>query len=135
MKYISFLLLCFATILFCGCSNKVPLGGKITFSDDSSPLTRGIVCFEKDGFLARGPVLEDGSYQISSTGNNDGLPPGKYKVYLLDASMKTDGPNNTIISTPLVDPAFENADSTHLEFEVDGKQRIFDFQVDRFRKG
>ena len=118
-------------LLCCGCSNKVPLTGQVTFADDGSPLTQGIVCFASPGFLARGYLDTEGMYRVSSTGSNDGLPKGKYKVYLVGAELvTTDGGGNSFY-TPLVDSRYDNADTTDIEFEVDGRTRQFDFTVER----
>jgi len=118
-------------LLCCGCGNKVPLTGKVTFTDDGSPLTQGMVCFMAPGFLARGQLNADGTYQVSSTGENDGLPPGKYKVYLVGAELViTDGNGNSTY-TPLVDKRYDSAETTDIECEVDGSTRRFDFTVER----
>ena len=118
-------------LLCCGCSNKVPLTGTVTFEHDSSPLTHGVVCFVKPGFLARGALDTDGTYKMSSTGINDGLPKGTYKVYLVGAELVSmDGGGNSTYSS-LVHNRYESADTSGLEFEVDGKTRRFDFQVER----
>ena len=118
-------------VVCCGCSGKLPLTGTVTFEDDGSPLTNGIVCFVQNGFLARGHLNSDGVYRVSSTGTNDGLPKGTYKVYLVGAELvSVDGGGNSAY-TPLVHNRYESADTSGLEFEVDGKTRQFDFQVER----
>jgi len=118
-------------LLCCGCGNKVPLTGTVTFEDDGSPLTHGVVCFAKPGFLARGALDSNGTYRMSSTGTNDGLPKGTYKVYLVGAELASvDGGGNSTY-TPLVHSRYENAETSGLEFEVDGKTRRFDFTVER----
>ena len=121
-----------ALLLCCGCGNKVPLTGKVTFADDGSPLTKGTVCFVSGAFLARGYLKEDGTYQISSTGRNDGLPPGTYKVYLVGAELVTSDGGGNSTYTPLVDRRYDNPETSGLECEVDSKTRRFDFTVERF---
>lgn len=134
MRFLLFIILV-PFLFFCsGCSDKLPMGGKVTFTDDGAPLEKGTVCFEKDGFLARGNLKLDGTYQVSSTGQNDGLPKGKYKVYLVGAELASTGKGGNIVYTPLVDKRYESADSTDIEFEVDGKTKRFDFKVDRAKK-
>lgn len=128
------LLLATALLLICGCSGKVPLTGKVTFADDDSPLTTGMVCFAQGSFLARGNLNSDGTYQVSSTGTNDGLPKGKYKVYLVGAELvRSSGGNSTY--TPLVDRKYESAATTDIECDVDGSTKQFDFKVERFKPG
>ena len=123
------------TLLFCcGCSDKVPLTGKVTFTDDGSSLTTGTVCFVTEGFIARGHLKSDGTYKISSTGKDDGLPPGTYKVYLVDAALLTEGKDGNFITTPLVDSQYENPNTSNIECKVDAKTRQFDFTVERAGK-
>ena len=118
-------------LLCCGCGSQVPLTGTVTFEDDGSPLTHGIVCFVKPGFFARGALDPNGMYKMSSTGTNDGLPKGTYKIYLVGAeSVSVDSGGNSTY-TPLVHNRYESVDTSGLEFEVDGKTRRFDFQVER----
>ncbi|MGL4594114.1 MAG: hypothetical protein ACRCUY_05235 [Thermoguttaceae bacterium] len=118
-----------------GCSNKVPLKGKVTFSDDGTPLSYGIVCFVgSDGSLSRGHLNQDGTYVISSTGRNDGLPKGKYKVYLVSAEIVSSDKNGNSTYTPLIAPKYETVDTTDIECEVTSSLRNFDFKVERVKK-
>jgi hypothetical protein len=109
------------------------LSGKVTFSDDGSPLPTGMVCFIKGTFLARGNLRPDGTYQVSSTGSNDGLPKGKYKVYLVGAELVQSDGNGNSFYTPLVDRRYDSVDTTDIEIEVDGSTRRFDFSVERVK--
>ena len=118
----------------CGCSNKVPLTGKVTFSDDGTPLTTGLVCFASGQFVARGPLNKDGIYQVSSTSQNDGLPKGKYKVYLVGAELVSSDGNGNSTYTPLLNSRYENPDTSNIECDVDAKTRHFDFTVERAPK-
>jgi len=117
-----------ALLICSGCSNKVPMAGMVTFEDDGSPLTRGTVCFVSEVYLARGHLQSDGTYRISSTGNNDGLPPGTYRIYVVDATVTDDA---GVVTTSLIHSRFESPETSGLEFEVDGKTRRFDFTVER----
>ncbi len=66
MKYI-FAVLFLPVLLFSvGCSGKVPLGGKVTFSDDGSPGTRGVVFFMSPPLVAQGGINPDGTYRVGS---------------------------------------------------------------------
>ena len=73
-------------ILMAGCGErKMQLGGTVTFSDDGAPVTSGFVIFTAVGadFQSRSVIEEDGTYTLSFTGNNDGIPPGEYAVSLV----------------------------------------------------
>jgi len=76
------------TIIFAGCG-KPRVHGKVVFSDDKTPLNVGIVVFEKDGYVARGEINENGNYNIGSEKAGDGLPAGEYKVYIIGTSKRT----------------------------------------------
>ena len=79
MNRVFFPLIC-VIILFSitiGCSQKQSLHGTITFSDDGSPVPTGAIFFTTPTFEAMGAIKKDGTYTVSSTGNNDGIPKGQ----------------------------------------------------------
>jgi hypothetical protein len=70
---------------------RYPVSGKVTYNDQ--PLEKGNISFIPDdpkGVGATG-AIENGSYQLSTGGDNDGARAGKYKVVVIareDASAK-----------------------------------------------
>jgi len=116
----------------CG-SGGVPMGGKVTFSDNGAPLSDGMVCFTDGTFSFIGKLGPDGKYTIGTTQDSkDGLPPGNYKVYLSLPSMPLDpGSPQAGTKKTLVDAKFTSAEMTPLSVTVDGSKKAFDFQVDR----
>ena len=142
-------------ILLCGmtgCGSNVKFGGRVTFSDDDSPLTTGMVCFESNSFLARGPLDPDGCYDLGSLTLNDGIPKGEYRVYISGAdaveeatvthvpgqaeyvtSSSVRGAMAGQIFTPLIDPKFTRGKTSGLTVTIDGSSKKFDFQVDRYQ--
>ncbi|MDR1960474.1 MAG: hypothetical protein LBQ54_15800 [Planctomycetaceae bacterium] len=128
------LLICFC-LGVSGCNHgKVPLKGKVTFSDDGSPLPTGIVIFSTPTFQARGEIQPDGTFRVSSTGENDGLPPGEYDVNIVNASIAKEGSNS---DKPegwilLVDEKYDSARTSGLKLKVDSKTRNYDLVVDRY---
>jgi len=119
-----------------GCSGKKPLKGKITFSDDDSPLPVGAVFFETPTYSAGGNIEKDGTYVVGSDALKDGLPKGTYAVVIRGAEDITiihppGGGMPMERRTPLIDRKYQNPDTSGLSFTVDGKTRKFDFQVDR----
>ncbi|HBT77832.1 MAG TPA: hypothetical protein DEB39_13120 [Planctomycetaceae bacterium] len=115
-----------------GCSGKVHLEGKVTFTD-GTPLDLGTVCFETDNFLARGTIRPDGTYDVGSLSDNDGLPPGTYNVYVTGtekevARDKDDYP----VFTPTVDPKYAGAKTSGLTVTVPAATGAFDFQVEPY---
>lgn len=126
-KFLSLLILLCAV----GCGGgKIKVSGKVTFSDDDSPLTVGTVYFTTESFEARGSLKADGTYTLSALKEGDGIPPGKYRVYVGDAFERV-GPSENEVIVPLIDQKFTSTTSSDLEFEVNSSQRTFDFKVDR----
>ncbi|MDR3111412.1 MAG: hypothetical protein LBU65_17210 [Planctomycetaceae bacterium] len=115
-----------------GCnSGKVPLKGKVTFSDDGLPLTTGIIIFSTPDFQARGEIQQDGTFRVSSEGNHDGLPAGEYDVNIVNASVEkpgTDG-NGWIF---LIDTKYDSVRTSGLKFKVCSSTKSYDIVVDRY---
>ena len=124
------LVLCIAL----GCSGKQPLGGKVTFSDDGSPLTKGAVFFTTATFVAQGDIKPDGTYTVGSLDLDDGIPPGEYKVYIAgadDVTYKDLGDRKVEVRKSLIDTKYRSSEDSGLTFTVDGTTKRFDIQVDR----
>ena len=135
-KIVHCFLYVFLVIVISGCTgDKVPLKGKVTFKEDGSPLSRGTVCFEKDGFSARGTLSADGTYQVSSVKQNDGIPPGLYKVYIFGAEGPVTDTQAGGMMAPrvmqLVATKYTNAETSEIKVQVDGKTREFNFEVEK----
>jgi hypothetical protein len=133
MKNSLFLGLSLTLLLLVGCSDKVGLGGKVTFSDDGSPLSTGTVCFETDTYLARGTLKADGSYVVGSLTENDGLPAGTYRVYISGAEKETGQDKEGMpIMEPLIDTKYSSASMSELTLDVTNATKTFDIKVDRY---
>jgi len=108
------------------CSDKVPLRGKVTFSDDQAPLTAGQVSFQSDTVLARGYLNPDGTYVLGTEKETDGLPKGTYRVsidYAMENTSKD--PMAPVSMRPLIAPMEPKT------VVVDGKTKVYDIVVDR----
>jgi hypothetical protein len=128
-------LLVFTTLLICicvGCTRNIRLGGQVTYSDDGSPLTTGIVCFETDTYTARGNLQPDGTYTLTSVTKNDGLPAGFYRVSVLNA-IKGFGEDDAA-NIPLIDPKYSSGDTSGIVFQVTPSSNRFDFTVERYKE-
>jgi hypothetical protein len=120
----------FLSLLFLsGCSENVPLGGKVTYSDDGSPVTVGTVYFGTETFEARGDLRADGTYDLGSLYEKDGLPSGKYQVSVRNA-FSGSGPD----AVPLIDEKYVSGTTSGITFDVTTKTRRFDFVVERPKK-
>jgi len=148
MKCYNLFLLFVALLFVVGCSNKVPLSGTVTFSDDGAPLTRGVVFFQSDTLLAQGAIQPNGRYTVGTDRMTDGLPRGTYRIYLVDTEIveiiqTATGQIDPITGnnvdyrftderrTPVIDLRYNRADTSGLTFTVDGRTRTFDIQVER----
>jgi hypothetical protein len=118
--------------LGCGDPNRVNVRGKVTFSDDRSPLTRGIVCLDNDKIMARGTVQPDGSYAIGVEKDGRGIPPGSYKVSILFAQEEIPGgaPYSPRYNK-LSDDKYASRHTSGIELVVDPSTTRFDITVDR----
>ncbi|MDR0870674.1 MAG: hypothetical protein LBN39_07760 [Planctomycetaceae bacterium] len=139
MKHYSlFLIYCsLFVVLISGCGKNVGLKGRVLLSDDKSPLTQGVICFEKDGYIARGPIDKSGNYVVGAEKNGGGLERGEYKIYFQNTERVTYPTDNTVASLPkienIIDPKYNKADTSGLTLDV-RKSQTFDIEVDRFQK-
>jgi hypothetical protein len=118
--------------LGCGDANRVNVSGKVAFSDDGSPLTRGIVCFDNDKIMARGNVRPDGSYAIGVEKDGRGIPPGSYKVSILFAQEEIPGgePYSPRYNK-LIDDKYASRHTSGIQLVVEPSTTRFDITVDR----
>jgi hypothetical protein len=116
-----------------GCSNHVKLSGRVTYSDTNEPLEAGTVIFlaESEAFQARGEIEKNGSYVLATFRENDGLPPGNYRVYVNSAYRYETQENGFSNEIRLITDKYTSPETSGLVFEVDRSTKKFDFQVDR----
>ena len=82
--FLSIFVLLFVFVMMTGCGDP-KVTGKVTFPD-GTPLTKGQVMFQKDGLIGSGDITEKGTYTAGKLKDGDGLPPGKYQVFITGAS-------------------------------------------------
>ena len=140
MSHYRFLFLLLLVVV--GCGKNVKLGGKVAFSD-GEPLSAGMIVFSNSGFLARAYLKPDGTYDVGSFSEKDGLPPGKYKVYITGA-VKVAGKHKVTLTgeggktmegeedilESLIAGKYTSRDTTPLEIEVPG-QNVYNITVER----
>ena len=124
--FLLFLLIC---LVVAGCGKNRKLTGKVTFSD-GTPVTTGLVIFRTDTFLSKGEIQSDGTYRMSSERENDGIPPGEYQVYV-SGIMKPPPAGVMAMPVSLVDPKFENPDTSGLTCKVPAPGGRFDIVLER----
>ena len=127
-----------------GCGTNYPLSGKVTY-EDGTPITAGMVNFESDGSLSRGKIQPDGSYVVGTLKESDGIPKGKYKIYITGAevAMETDPSKNPqrfdSMGNPvetmaayrkLVHPKYMTTSQSPLTCEIPAEKNRFDIIVE-----
>ena len=128
-----FFALSLSLVLLTGCGDKVGLKGKATFNDDGSPVPTGTVCFETDTYLARGDLKPDGTFTVGSLTANDGIPPGKYRVYISGAqkSIGQDKEGMDLYES-LIDEKFASGTTSGITIDVTPSTKNLDIKVDRY---
>ncbi|MDR2439821.1 MAG: carboxypeptidase-like regulatory domain-containing protein [Planctomycetaceae bacterium] len=116
-----------------GCSDHVKLSGRVTYSDTNEPLETGTVIFlaESEAFQSRGEIEKNGSYVLATFRENDGLPPGNYRVYVNSAYRYETQENGLSNEIRLITDKYTSPETSGLMFKVDHLTKKFDFQVDR----
>ena len=122
-----------ALVVGCG-SGNMPLKGKVTFSDDGSPLTEGTVVCQKDGKIYRGIIEEDGTYTITDIEKaGTGLPPGKYQVTLTaQKATLVDDVYGHYEYEQLIDLKYQSPETSGLSVEIPAEKNTYNIVVDRF---
>ncbi|MDR1483858.1 MAG: hypothetical protein LBT09_03445 [Planctomycetaceae bacterium] len=146
MKHIKQICLCNIALIaivlsMIGCSQNVPLSGRITFADNDEPLSAGTIAFVSGTSQARSEIGKDGKYQLGFEREGSGLPKGEYKVYIqaLHVKIQTgkddngDGEPDIIgrTETPLIAKKYATPETSGLVFIADGKTKTFDIKVER----
>ncbi|MDR2757196.1 MAG: carboxypeptidase-like regulatory domain-containing protein [Planctomycetaceae bacterium] len=134
MKFYPIFALLFVCVCAIGCGNNQRLSGKVTFSEDGSPLTVGVVCFEntKTGSLGRGTINTNGTYVVGFESDKNGIPKGTYKVFITNAMQEKglDQKTGMPITEPLIDPKYSNANTSGVTFNADGKTKTLNITVE-----
>jgi hypothetical protein len=87
------LFLVLVTLCCIGCSKNVGVHGKVTFPD-GKPLDLGMVCFQGESFVYRGMIGTDGTFQMTTQKQGDGVIPGTYQVFITGAAKGKPLPPN-----------------------------------------
>jgi hypothetical protein len=125
-----------------GCNQNVPLGGRITFTDNGEPLSEGTIVFVSGTNQARSEISKDGQYRLGFKAEGDGLPKGEYKVYIQALHIEiqrgkedNDGDGEPDIiertETQLIATKYAYPETSGLIFAADGKTKTFNITVER----
>ncbi|MDR1385343.1 MAG: hypothetical protein LBJ67_16060 [Planctomycetaceae bacterium] len=121
-------------LIFVGCNNgKVALSGKVTLTD-GTPLGIGEVYFQTATYEARGTLKPDGTYTVGSISDKDGLPKGKYNVYIFGAQKPNGKTKDGMdIMVPLIDEKYLSSKTSGVTVDVPVLNGKFDFQVEPYK--
>lgn len=112
-----------------GCSNKVPVSGKVTYQD-GTPLNTGAVFMGNGLNTYYGDIQKDGTFSLGILRNGEGIPPGSYKVWVGAAEVApgSDGRRRHA----LVNKKYESGETSGLTYKaVKGKSPNFDIVVEK----
>jgi hypothetical protein len=118
----------FVVLLSIGCGDKEKLSGRVVFSD-GQPLTTGTVYFTNDQCTARAHLRTDGTYDVGSLSEKDGLPAGTYKVHISGAVETNADPTDETVRL-LIATEFASERTTPLSITVPG-ERAYNITVER----
>lgn len=112
------ILLVVIAIACCGCSGRMqPVQGVITYSDGApaKELAGGTIEFDslEESLSARGAIEADGSFQLTTLQENDGVPVGKYRVLIA-----MPGPTGDEKVRILLDPKYSSYDTSGLSVDI-----------------
>ncbi len=126
MKRFSLFFLIFPLLLCIACSKNQSLSGQVTYKDDGSPVTNGMVVFTDGLYEARGRIAPDGKFVVGFEKETNGIPPGQYGVYITGA-----GKSEGTVFVSSINGKYAEPGTSELTFTADGSTHTFDIQVDR----
>lgn len=137
IRFHSFLILFSLLALSVGCGKNIPVKGSVSF-EDGSPLECGTIFFQSDTCSAKGEIEAGGNFVIGSLKDRDGLPPGRYKVFIKGAVAIRPGfvpklGSDDLGYAPVIDENYSSAQTTPLEYDID-KKSFFEIKIPPFQR-
>jgi hypothetical protein len=117
-------------LIVVGCGNP-DIHGKVVFSDDKSPLKKGVVVFASENHIARGPIDKNGNYAVGSNRAKDGLPAGEYKVYVTNTEIFYPPNSGKPLYERVIHPKYEKPETSGFVLNVK-KSQVFNLEVERY---
>ena len=125
-----------AGALGCGSGNPptYPVQGKVVFADGKPLTTGGIVLTESITgehvhINARGAIDANGEFRLTTFNDDDGAVAGQHRVMVRAKRDSDDYIKRGIIPRPVIDPRFENYETSGLEFTVQQGKNEFTLEV------
>ena len=125
---------CLATLMAPGCKRQeiFPVEGRIEFTDGkpAGELQGGFVVFDslERKASARGVVNADGSFRLSTEGDDDGAYLGKHRVQI---GIPKSIPEGGLKRNVTMDPKFTRFETSGLEVAVEPKHNNVTLTIER----
>ena len=142
---------CLLLVAGCGAHKSYPVQGMVVYPD-GTPMKGGAVMFEPIGaekasspggkeqpIMAQGYIADDGTFALSTFGDEDGAPPGRYRA-LVRGQVKRHGRGVDENAPdpkwdPLqIHPKYQDFKTSGLEFTVEPKTNEIVIHVERATK-
>jgi hypothetical protein len=126
----------FLLLAGCGGSRLHPVHGKLVYDEDGDPPVKELAGYdvtftsEKLGISSRGTIKEDGSFDLTTTKENDGAYPGEYVVVVTQPHRR---PERPFVGDPVVDLSYEDPAKSKLKAEVKPDKNDFTFKLQRIK--
>jgi hypothetical protein len=119
----------------CG-SGRHPVRGQLVYADDGQPVKElagfeVIFTSEQLHTSARGTIQEDGSFELGTDKDGDGVAPGEYVVTVTQPFRE---PERPFVGDRVVDRAYEDPARSDLKAEVKPEKNDFVFKLRRIGK-
>jgi hypothetical protein len=122
-----------STAATCGCGGDglptYPATGTVTFPD-GKPLAGGSIIFQstEHPVTARGPILDDGSFELGTYVPGDGAVAGEHRVAILPPKPQRDTDEGIVL--PDIDVKYQNPERSGLIYDVqDEEENRFEITV------
>jgi hypothetical protein len=120
----------------CGGRGLCQVKGQVVFKDgsDVSVLARGLVAFypaepDMPKVSSRGEIQKDGSFQMSTYSEGDGVHPGKYRVMVTPPPFLRK--NRDDVRPRLIDERYSDFETSGLEATVTGPMTDYTVTVQK----
>lgn len=124
-----------ALLAAAGCvKTHFPVTGHVKYKDgrDAKALSGSTVSLEPlepgKALSCRGFVRDDGSFTIGTVSDDDGVPPGKYKV--LVSARGLSNPERPPKGWPPLKAMYGRMDQSPFTFDVEKKDNVLNLEVD-----
>ncbi|MDR1486122.1 MAG: hypothetical protein LBT09_15050 [Planctomycetaceae bacterium] len=118
MKFFTLTLIAL-TLLCVGCSKDVSVSGTVKY-EDGRPLKQGTIMFSTPTYVGSAPIQPDGTYTVSGSKVDSGIPRGEYKVCVAASTSTSEDTPGWERGVSMVDAKFSDPENSGLTVKIDG---------------